>query len=87
MSETPRSRQAEHYDALVREAARDLAQTIALYGVLTRADLVSISSAGNWMSVGFDTALDCAIALGLVRRLDEDLYESLGVVRSQDEFE
>lgn len=84
MSET--GRRAKRHDALVREAARDLAQTLALYGVLTRADLVRISSADHWMSVDPDAALECAIALGLIRRLDEDLYESLRVVRSQDEF-
>lgn len=66
------------YDALVREAARRLAETVASYGVLTRVDLVAISGVERWPSIDFDKALECAEALGLVRRLPGDLFESRG---------
>ena len=76
--EAPRAREAQRREVLLQEAARNLAETTALYGVLTRADLAKFSGVNRWPSVDFDAALECAIALGLVRRLAEGLYESLG---------
>lgn len=79
----PEFPKAEGYDSVLREAARELAETLASYGVLTRSDLVAHSGAERWTSVDFHAALECAIDLGLIREVDENLYESL-MVRTDD---
>ncbi|HTX31786.1 MAG TPA: hypothetical protein VMD09_10385 [Solirubrobacteraceae bacterium] len=80
MPDPPR---AESYDSVLREAARGLSETLASYGVLTRADLVARSGAERWTSVDFHPALECAIDLGLIREVDDNLYESL-MTRTDD---
>ena len=65
----------DHYDAVLREAAHRLADTLAPYRVLTRDDLAALSEASDWKSVGFDEALRWAVAHDFVRALDANLYE------------
>jgi hypothetical protein len=66
---------ADYYGALLREAAHRLADTVAPYRVLTRERLAELSGASHWNTIGFEPALRSAVAHGLLRRLDEDLYE------------
>ena len=66
---------AGRYDAVLREAAQRLADALAPYRVLTRADLAELARVKRWRGVNFDAALDCAVELGLLRRLKGDLYE------------
>jgi hypothetical protein len=66
---------AHHYDAVLREAARSLAKSLAPYRTLTRDDLLEVSGVDRWRTIDFDAALDAAVGLGLVRRLGDDLYE------------
>jgi hypothetical protein len=68
-------RSADHSDALLREAAHRLADTIAPYRVLTRGNLAELSGMSQWNTVKFDRALRWAVDHDLVRRLDDDLYE------------
>ena len=79
MAESPK---AWRYEALLREAAQSLADTIAPYRVLTRADLAGLAGVDRWRSVDFDKALECALALGLLRRLPDDFYETPDSSRS-----
>lgn len=65
----------DHYDTLVREAARRLADTLAPYRVLTRERLAELSGASSWNTIDFDWALRWAVDHRFLRRLDEDLYE------------
>ena len=62
-------------DALLREAAHRLADTLAPFGVLTRDRLAELSGASRWRVVTFDGALRWAVAHDYVRRLDAELYE------------
>ncbi|HJS95277.1 MAG TPA: hypothetical protein VJ741_13520 [Solirubrobacteraceae bacterium] len=68
-------RSDDHYDALVREAAHRLADTLAPYRVLTREKLGELSGASRWNTIGFEPALRWAVDHAFLRRLDEDLYE------------
>ena len=65
----------DHDDALLREAAHRLADTVAPYRVLTRESLAALSGVDDWRTVGFDQALGWAVDHGVLRRLDADLYE------------
>ena len=65
----------DHYDALLREAAHRLADTLAPYRVLTREKLGELSGASSWNTIGFEPALRWAVDHAVLRRLDEDLYE------------
>jgi hypothetical protein len=65
----------DQYEALRREAAHRLADTLAPYGVLTRDKLVELSGASRWTRIEFDPALRWAVEHDFVRRLDEELYE------------
>jgi hypothetical protein len=69
------TRSDDRSDALLREAAHHLAETLAPYGVLTRDRLAELSGASRWTAVGFDGALRWAVDHAVVRRLDEELYE------------
>jgi hypothetical protein len=62
-------------EALLREAARDLVDTLEPYRVLTRQRLAELSEARHWVTVGFEQALQWAVEHGLVRTLGPDLYE------------
>jgi hypothetical protein len=63
------------YEALLREAARDLVDTLEPYRVLTRQALADLSREGHWSTVAFDEALKWAMERGLIRSLGPDLYE------------
>ena len=63
------------YEALLREAARDLVDTLEPYRVLPRQRLVDLSGARQWGTVGFDEALKWSEERGLLRSLGPDLYE------------
>ena len=65
----------DHDDALLREAARRLADTVTPYRVLTRASLAALSGVDHWRSVSFEQALRWATDHGVLRQLDPDLYE------------
>jgi hypothetical protein len=65
----------DHYEALEREAAHRLADTLAPYGVLTRERLAKLSGGSRWNTVGFEQALRWAVDHDYLRRLDDDLYE------------
>ena len=80
MHETAR----DHSDALIREAAHRLADTLAPYRVLTRDDLAGLSRASRWNTIGFDQALRWGVDHDVLRRLDDDLYE-IGPGRSRDD--
>lgn len=66
---------ADHDDALLREAAQRLVDTMAPYRVLTRDQLEILSGAGKWRSVSFEHALQWAVKHGVLGRLSDDLYE------------
>jgi hypothetical protein len=66
---------AGNEDALLREAAHRLADTIAPYRVLTRARLAELSRISQWYTGEFDRALRWAVEHDVLRRLDDDLYE------------
>jgi hypothetical protein len=74
----------DQYDAVLREAAHRLADTLAPYRVLTRENLAELSGASRWSTVGFDPALRWAVDHGFLRRLDEELYE-IGPEANRDE--
>jgi hypothetical protein len=74
----------DHYDAVLREAAHRLADTLAPYRVLTRERLAEFSGASSWHTVGFDLALRWAVDHEFLRRLDDDLYE-IGPAANRDE--
>jgi hypothetical protein len=74
----------DHYDAILREAAHRLADTIAPYRVLTRDKLADLSGVSGWTTVGFDSALRWAVDHDFLHRLDEDLYE-IGPAANRDE--
>jgi len=74
----------DHYDALLREAAHRLADTLAPYRVLTREKLAELSGASGWNTIGFERALRWAVEQDFLRRLDEDLYE-IGPEASRDD--
>lgn len=63
------------YEALLREAARDLVDTLEPDRVLTRHDLADLSGERQWGTVGFDEALKWAVEHGLLRSLGLELYE------------
>ena len=65
----------DHSDALLREAAHRLVDTIAPYRVLTRGNLADLSGISQWNPGEFDRALRWAVDHDLLRRLDDDLYE------------
>jgi hypothetical protein len=69
------TRSGDRSDALLREAAHRLADTLAPYGVLTRDRLAEFSGASRWTAVGFDGALRWAMDHDVIRGLDEELYE------------
>jgi hypothetical protein len=72
----PRGREfPDHYDALLREAAHRLVDTMAQYTVLTRHDLEILPGADEWRSVSFEQALQWAVEHGVLGRLTADLYE------------
>jgi hypothetical protein len=71
------------YEALLREAARDLVDTLEPYRVLTRQRLAELASERHWDTVGFDEALKWATDHGLLRALEPDLYE---LPRNRDTF-
>jgi len=47
------------------------------YRVLTEADLREASGAARWSDAGFRRALDEAVSRGRIRRLGNELYESV----------
>jgi hypothetical protein len=63
------------YKTLLREAARDLVDTLGPYRVLTRQSLVDLSEERYWGAVRFEEALKWAVDHGLLRQLGPDLYE------------
>ena len=69
------TRPDDRSDALLREAAHRLADTLAPYGVLTRDRRAEFSGASRWTAIGFDEALRWAVDHDVVRRLDRELYE------------
>jgi len=62
-------------DSVLREAARDLVDTLRPYRVLTRHELADLSREAAWKTVGFDEALRWAVEHGYLRPLGSDLYE------------
>ena len=74
----------DQYDALLREAAHRLADTIAPYRVLTRDKLAELCGASRWHTIGFDHALRWAVEHEFLRRLDGELYE-IGPGADRDE--
>lgn len=66
------------YEALLREAARDLVDTLEPYRVLPRHRLADLSGERHWGTVGFAEALKWAEEHGLLRSLGRDLYELPG---------
>lgn len=66
---------ADHSDALLREAAHRLADTIAPYRVLQRGTLADLSGISHWTTVGFDQAPSWAVDHDFLRRLDDNMYE------------
>lgn len=62
-------------DAVLREAAHRLADTIAPYRILTRDRLAELSGVGRWRTVSFERALQWAIDHDVLRALGGDLYE------------
>jgi hypothetical protein len=69
------TRSGDRSDALLREAAHHLADTLSPYGVLTRDRLAELAGASRWTAVGFDGALRWAVDHDVIRRLDGELYE------------
>jgi hypothetical protein len=67
----PRDRE----DAVLREAAHRLADTLAPYRILTRDSLADLSGVGLWRSVSFEHALQWAVDHDVLRALGGDLYE------------
>jgi hypothetical protein len=63
-------------EALLREAAHRLADTLAPYRVLPRDELAKLSGEGSWRAVTFQEALDWGVDHGILRRLDADFYET-----------
>jgi hypothetical protein len=63
-------------DALLREAARHLADTLAPYRVLPRQQLAGLSGEARWRTVSFREALRWAVEHGVLRRLDADFHET-----------
>lgn len=74
----------DHYDVLAREAAHRLADTLAPYGVLTRAWLAKLSGATHWTTVDFDWALRWGINHDLLHQLSDQLYE-IGPAADRDD--
>ena len=70
--------------ALLLEAARRLADTLAPYRVLTGTRLAELSGAAHWSTVDLQSALRWAVDHGFLVRLDEDLYE-IGPEANRDE--
>jgi hypothetical protein len=68
----------DHDDAVLREAAHRLADTITPYRVLTRDKLAELSGEGYWHTVSFDHALRWAVDHDVLRALSPDLYEICG---------
>lgn len=66
---------ADRDDAVLREAAHRLADTIAPYRVLTKDSLAELSGVGKWRSVSFEHALKWACDHEVLRALAPDLYE------------
>ena len=62
-------------DAVLREAAHRLADTITPYRVLTRDKLAELSGEGHWQTVSFEQALQWAVDHDVLRELSPDLYE------------
>jgi hypothetical protein len=62
-------------DAVLREAAHRLADTIAPYRILTRDRLAELSGVGSWRTVTFEHALQWAVDNDVLRALGGDLYE------------
>jgi hypothetical protein len=77
-------RKGDHYNALLREAAHRLADTLAPYRVLTRGALAELSGASRWDTIGFEPALCWAVQHDFLRRLDDDLYE-IGPAANRDD--
>ena len=65
---------ANRYEALTREAAHRLADTVALYGVLTRERLAALSGEEQWRSVSFAQALRWAVDHNMLRQLAPGFY-------------
>jgi hypothetical protein len=68
---------ADHSDALLREAAHRLADTIAPYRVLQRGTLADLSGISHWTTVGFDQAPSWAVDHDFLRRLDDNSTRSV----------
>ena len=62
-------------DALLREAAHRLVDTIAPYRVLTRKSLADLSGTSVWKAVDLDQAVRWAVDHDYLRQLSDDLYE------------
>jgi hypothetical protein len=65
----------DRYEALLREAAHRLADTVAPYRVLTRERLAALSEEDHWRSISFEQALRWAVDHDVLRQLDPGLYE------------
>ena len=58
-----------------------LVRVLRSYRVLTHASLRKASGAAHWSDSGFRRALDTAVASGRIRRLGDELYESVEAPR------
>ena len=65
----------DRYEARLREAAHRLADTVALYRVLTREQLAALSGEVHWRSVSFEQALRWAVDHDILRQLAPGFYE------------
>lgn len=76
----------DHYEALLREAARRLVDALTPYGALARAKLAELSGAPRWSTIDFGAALRWAVDHNYLRRLGGDWYE-VGPEANRDEGE